>query len=158
MSVAATNYNALLKLIGASGAVVKQGVGSPEGSVIGTIGDYYARTDGGTNSAAPAYLKVTDTGLNTGWVPIAPIITDDLTAQVDGVLSAFALTATGKAFHDPTQQVVMDIYLNGQRQVVGGTEDYTVSESGGAGTGFDTISFTFIPRSADRLIVNYLPL
>lgn len=158
MVLASTNYNALLQLIGASGAVVKQGIGSPEGSVVGNIGDYFARTDGGTNSAAPAYLKVADTGLNTGWVPLAPLITDDLTAQVDGVATSFTLTSGGKAFNDPAKQVVMNIYLNGQRQVVGGTEDYTLSESGGAGTGFDTISFTYTPRSADRLIVNYLPL
>jgi len=158
MVLAATNYNALLQLIGASGNVVKQGSGAPYGSIVGNVGDYYARLDGGTNYAAPAYLKFSDPGLNTGWVPIAPIITDDLTAQVDGVATSFTLTSGGKAFHDPPKQVVMDIYLNGQRQVVGGTEDYTVSESGGAGTGFDTILFTFTPRSADRLIVNYLPL
>lgn len=158
MILAATNYNALLQLIGASGSVVKQGTGSPEGSVTGNIGDYFARTDGGTNSAAPAYLKFQDPGLNTGWVPIGPVLTDNLTTQVDGVASVFTLTSGGKAFHKPSFQIELEVYLNGQRQILGGSGDYTVSESGGAGTGFDTISFTFTPRSADRLVVSYLPL
>lgn len=158
MLVSSSNFNALLQLIGASGAVVHQGSGSPEGSVVGEIGDYFARTDGGTNSAAPAYVKFADSGLNTGWVPLAPELTDDLTSQVDGVASSFMLTAGGKAFHNPSFQIEITVYLNGQRQVLGATEDYTVSESGGAGTGFDTVSFTFTPRSADRLIVTYLPI
>lgn len=35
--------------------------------------------------------------------------------------------------------LVIRVYRNGQRQALGG--DYTVSESGGIGTGYDTITF-----------------
>lgn len=35
-------------------------------------------------------------------------------------------------------------------------DDYTVSESMGAGTGFDTITFTFSPKSTDVLVADYV--
>lgn|GEM_PF-2440755 len=149
-----SNFRALLDLIGAAATVVHAGVGSPEGSEIGNIGDIYARLDGGPGNSL--YLKVAGNGLNTGWVPGGPALEADLTAQTTPPTSTFTLGA--KAFHNPSIQVVMEVYLNGQQQVRGAGADYTVSESGGPGTGYDTISFTFTPRAGDRLLVFYLPL
>lgn len=43
----------------------KSGTGSPEGSVVGVIGDLYTRTDGGAGTTL--YCKESGTG-DTGWV------------------------------------------------------------------------------------------
>lgn len=47
----------------------RSGTGSPEGLVIGNVGDFWSRTDGGT--ATTLYVKESGTG-NTGWVAIGP--------------------------------------------------------------------------------------
>ena len=48
------------------------------------------------------------------------------------------------------------VYLNGQRYELG--EDFTVEESGGLGTGFDTIVLAAecIPFAQDKVRVDYL--
>lgn len=156
MLTASSNFNALLQLIGASGTVIKSGVGSPELAEVGNIGDYFARTDGGPGNSA--YLKVSGSGTNIGWLPVGPKLEQNLTAQVTGSTSTFTLSGGAKAFHDPAIEVQMDIWLDGQRQVLGGTLDYTATESGGAGTGFDTLNFNFTPRAGSALIAAFLPL
>lgn len=150
-----SNFRALLDLIGPIG-VIRRGAGSPDGSEVGDIGDIYARTDGGPGNAV--YLKVADPGLNTGWVPVGPSLEDDLTSQLDGTATTFTLSSGAKAFHNPAYQIVLEVYLDGQRLIRGGSADYTVAESGGPSTGFDTISFNFTPRADSKLIVLYLPL
>jgi hypothetical protein len=47
---------------------IKRGTGTPEGNVVGVVGDIYQRTDGGTDTAL--YRKESGTG-NTGWVAVA---------------------------------------------------------------------------------------
>lgn len=47
------------------------------------------------------------------------------------------------------------LYLNGQRQQRGTC--YTTSESGGIGTGFDTVSFAFTLHASDTVTVDYTP-
>lgn len=49
-------------------------------------------------------------------------------------------------------------YFCGVRMVQGAGEDYIISESGGAGTGYDTITVTrpVPPRAGDELLVDYL--
>ena len=50
---------------------VKVGTGSPEGSVVGKVGDVYQRKDGGTNTTL--YIKESGSG-NTGWTALgAPV-------------------------------------------------------------------------------------
>lgn len=49
------------------------------------------------------------------------------------------------------------VYYNGVLQEFGATEDYTVSESGGAGTGYDTINFSIAPKSKEKLEIIYIP-
>jgi hypothetical protein len=49
------------------------------------------------------------------------------------------------------------VYWNGRRLFVG--DDYLVSESGGPGTGYDTITLLWtklLPRAADRVTADYL--
>lgn len=48
------------------------------------------------------------------------------------------------------------VYHNGQRLRL--TEDFTVSESGGIGTGFNRVSTLFIPKVGDKLWADYVKL
>lgn len=47
------------------------------------------------------------------------------------------------------------VYVNGQRLLEGAAKDYQVSESGGVGTGYDTVTFAFPPVSADILLIDF---
>lgn len=49
------------------------------------------------------------------------------------------------------------VYLNGVRQTEGVTCDYVRSESGGVGSGYDTIAFQFPLHVSDTLIVDFTP-
>ena len=55
------------------------------------------------------------------------------------------------------------VYFNGVRQTEGVGCDYVRSESGGAGTGYDTITFAVAPRSRpgakpdDSITIDYDP-
>lgn len=49
------------------------------------------------------------------------------------------------------------VYYNGVLQEYGATEDYTVGESGGVGTGYDTIYFSVAPKSKEKLEIIYIP-
>jgi hypothetical protein len=46
---------------------------------------------------------------------------------------------------------------NGQRLIEGAGNDYVASESGGVGTGYDTITLEFTPRPASNFRVDYTP-
>lgn len=48
------------------------------------------------------------------------------------------------------------VYYNGVQLEAGGN-DYTVSESGGPATGFDTISFVFAPKVGDKVWIDFEP-
>lgn len=50
----------------------------------------------------------------------------------------------------------LNVYLNGVKLKEGSLNDYTLSESGGASTGFDTITLTFAPKSGDVVTVGYV--
>jgi len=47
------------------------------------------------------------------------------------------------------------VYRNGQRLHFGVSNDYVVSESGGPGTGYDTIVVAIPPRDHEKLIADY---
>jgi hypothetical protein len=49
-------------------------------------------------------------------------------------------------------------YFNGVLQEFGAGNDYVASESGGIGTGYDTITFSVAPRAKDKLEIIYLPV
>ena len=48
------------------GAVVLAGVGAPNGSVIGSVGDLYVDKEGGASTTL--YVKESGSATNTGWV------------------------------------------------------------------------------------------
>lgn len=52
--------------------------------------------------------------------------------------------------------LVIRVYLNGQRLVLGGGADYTVAESGGMGSGFDTVILSFALIPTDVLTADYV--
>jgi hypothetical protein len=54
-----------------------------------------------------------------------------------------------------TNQMNIRVYRNGQRLRFGSVFDYTVAESGGPGTGYDTVIVAVPPKSADNLIADY---
>ena len=80
-------------------------------------------------------------------------VTGEVPAGVkDGVNKNF----TTAAYFNPSS---MRVYLNGQRLLEGASEDYTLAESGGLGTGFDTIILALAPitnAKPDVLLVDYI--
>lgn len=48
------------------------------------------------------------------------------------------------------------VHYNGQKLHEGITEDYVISESGGVGTGYDTVTLNVAPVSGDRVTANYI--
>ena len=72
------------------------------------------------------------------------------------------LNGSNTTFQTPSQEkfvhnlpfLTIQIYYNGLRLTL--LDDYTVAESGGAGTGFDTILVSLPPVSPDHLIADYV--
>ena len=71
------------------------------------------------------------------------------TGLVDGINAEF----TTPEFFDPS---TIRVYRNGQRETL--DEDFTVSESGGVGTGFDTVTFdsACVPKTGSIVRVDYI--
>jgi len=46
------------------------------------------------------------------------------------------------------------VYYNGQRLSL--TLDYSITESGGPGAGYDTVNFLVIPKVGDHLLADYI--
>ena len=73
-----------------------------------------------------------------------------LTGPVDGANTSFSTPET--FVHDPPRQTLA-LYYNGQRLFI--VDDFLISESGGPGTGYDTVQTLFVPRAGDKLLVDY---
>ena len=77
-----------------------------------------------------------------------------LTGTINGINTVFT---TSVDFVAGTEAV----FFNGVRQLLGASNDYVISESGGAGTGFDTVTVSIAPRvrpgprTDDRLTIDY---
>jgi hypothetical protein len=52
--------------------------------------------------------------------------------------------------------LTIQVYRNGQRLKL--IEDYTITENGGLGTGYNTVIFEVPPLSDDNLLVDYVAL
>lgn len=76
------------------------------------------------------------------------VLGEDLTSQVDGVNTDFSVIQKYRAGRER-------VYLNGLRQRPGASYDYVRIESGGTGTGFDTIRFNVAPSAGDWVLVDY---
>jgi hypothetical protein len=74
----------------------------------------------------------------------------DLIGDKNGVNLVYTLP-------DKFEPSALRIYLNGVRQMRrNGSCDYSIAESGGAGTGFDTVAFVDRPpRADDNLFADY---
>lgn len=73
----------------------------------------------------------------------------------DGINATFVLPGGEKAIHSPGG-IVIRAYKNGRRLQLGAGCDFTVSESGGAGTGYDTLTYETAPKSDDNLVVDFI--
>lgn len=79
----------------------------------------------------------------------------DLVGIKDGVNISFLIPGGEKFIQ--SGDVVIRVYRNGQRLRFGASEDYTVSESGGPGTGYDTVTFSVpAPLAYEELTADYL--
>lgn len=72
----------------------------------------------------------------------------------DGSNTLFRLPGGEKAYH--SGNLVIRVLRNGQRLQFGAGNDYTVSESGGPGTGFDEVTIEPPPRSGDNVVADYI--
>lgn len=77
-----------------------------------------------------------------------------LVGTINGVNTVFVLPGGAKT------NIAADIrpLLNGARLNEGVGNDFVASESGGLGTGFDTVTFLLPPKVGDILIVDFIPL
>lgn len=79
----------------------------------------------------------------------------DLVGTKDGANQIF-IVPDGEKFLQSGNNVIR-VYRNGLRLKFGVGNDYTVSESGGAGTGYDTITFAGpAPLAYEELTADYL--
>lgn len=87
-------------------------------------------------------------------IPIASVRQGvPLLGSVDGVNQTFS---TPEAFHRRAPYgITIAVYYNGQRLTEGASNDYEVSESGGMGTGFDTVTLKFAPLAGDVLTADF---
>lgn len=76
-----------------------------------------------------------------------------LTGPQDGSNTTFT-TPTKFIASGPSKE---SFFYNGALLKQGVGNDYTVSESGGVGSGFDTITMAFAPKSFDWLTIDYCP-
>lgn len=77
----------------------------------------------------------------------------NLSGVKDGTNLVFHTPGTDKFAHNlPFLDVT--VYYNGVRLTL--LDDYMVSESGGPGTGFDTITVTMAPYPDDHLVADYV--
>ena len=80
-------------------------------------------------------------------------IWQELVGPINGVNTSY-VTSLGENFVHNQPYLSIEVYYNGIRLQLG--EDYTVIESGGPNTGYDTVVFTFPPMPGDILRSNYV--
>lgn len=84
-----------------------------------------------------------------------PLVDQALAGAQDGVNKFY--TTTRKFLRKPPY-FVEKVFVNGQRLLATPDgADYTPSESGGPGTGYDTITLSWAPLARDVLLIDYFP-
>ncbi|MGD9728058.1 MAG: hypothetical protein AB7L09_00150 [Nitrospira sp.] len=99
-----------------------------------------------------------------GWVPF-PVGGGGVSTRTFNEVLAGTINGTNTVFTTAVDFIAGSeaVFFNGVRQHPGVGNDYTISESGGVGTGFDTITFAVAPRARpgakpdDRVTVDYEP-
>jgi hypothetical protein len=124
--------------------LIFRGTGTPEGAVVAAVGAVYQRLDGAAGNTM--YLKQSGGGLNTGWVPAGPTITEEFTA-----VGAAAFTTARNFFQNTGVNLRLFVTWNGVRQREGGGNDFTV-------TAANQITFAVSPPPGDIIAIEYLPL
>jgi hypothetical protein len=72
----------------------------------------------------------------------------------DGVNTTYTTPGLEKFTHN-LPFLSIQVYYNGVRQTL--LDDYSISESAGPGTGYDTVTFLEIaPKANDKLLVDYV--
>lgn len=61
---------------------------------------------------------------------------------------------SGEKFTHNLPFLTIHVYYNGVRLAL--LDDYTIQESGGVGSGYDTVILEFAPRSLDHLFADYI--
>lgn len=74
-----------------------------------------------------------------------------LDGACDNVNTIYTIPGGEKFLYDADNKII--VYLNGVKQVLGG--DYSISESGGPGTGYDTIIVVVAPDPTDYVTADY---
>jgi hypothetical protein len=83
-----------------------------------------------------------------------------------GVALSGAVDGTNVTFATPQKFLVrggctIAVYLNGVRLSPGATSDYVIAESGGPGSGHDTVILAIAPKptpTLDQLVADYMEL
>ena len=77
-----------------------------------------------------------------------------LVGTKDGVNRVFILPSGEKAVHTPGSGPVLKVYFDTRRLQ---DTEMSISESGGVGTGFDTVTVTaFAPKAISSIFADYL--
>lgn len=76
-----------------------------------------------------------------------------LVGAKDGVNVTFKVPGTDKFTHNLPYMTIA-VYVNGIRLSL--IDDYTVAESGGSGTGYDSVILEWAPRSNDKILADYI--
>lgn len=82
-------------------------------------------------------------------------IREDLTSLINGITNVFSVSQ----YIDRTTIGKYEwLYYNGQLLREGISNDYLVTESGGMGTGYDTVVTEIVPLVGDTLEIIYIPV
>lgn len=76
-----------------------------------------------------------------------------LVGAINGVNVTFMVPSPDR-FRTEPPRLGLSLFYNGRRMLV--VDDFAVSESGGPGTGYDTITMLFAPKAGDKLWADYV--
>ncbi len=76
-----------------------------------------------------------------------------LYGPINGTNTSFTVTPGEKFLHNPPY-IQIGVYYNGIRLFW--PDDYSLDESGGGGTGYDTVVLLVAPKPGDRVFVDYV--
>ena len=136
------------------GSGITTGVYIPEGTVPGTLGDFYIRAVAGVVTTWVFSNAVPGT---TGWYAVGPAYGGAPVGAINGVNQTYTFPSGQEAvFQTVSPGVQIDFRYNGQEQVEG--TDFTTIAGSVPGTtisGIQTTSFT--PIVGDILSIRYIP-
>jgi len=116
-----------------------------------------APTEVHTEGSTPLVETPAPTAINPGATGQVTIVTGVHRTNIvpigviNGVNTVF--TTPEDYIHNGTNNEM--VYLRGLRRAEGAGCDYIASESGGSGSGYDTITFSSAPKTDDVLLMDY---